>query len=179
MKRKPKTLKMDAMSHQGKATLGQLVPKSDATRTTAEIGEPSGESYKTVQRYIRLTNLIPEMLDYVDDGRMSLTPAVELSYLTEPEQRAALEAMTSEDCTPSLPQACRLKKLSQAGQLTPEALAEILCEEKANQKEKLKIPMERIRGFFPRDYTTAQIEDSIVKLCEAAYRKKQRDRDAR
>lgn len=164
-------MKMDAISHQGTAC-GQVGHKSREYVSDTESG-------RQIQRYIRLTNLLPEILNYVDDGRMSLTPAVELSYLTGPEQENLLVAMTSEDCTPSLSQACRMKKLSQDGLLTPEGLAEILCAEKANQKEKLKIPMERIRGFFPKDYTTVQIEDSIVKLCEAAYRKKQRDRDAR
>ena len=104
---------------------------------------------------------------------------MELSYLTEAEQTALLDAMACEDCTPSLSQACRMKKLSREGALTPEVLDAILCEEKANQKEKVKIPMERIRSFFPKDYTTAQIEETIVKLCEAAFRKKQRDRNAR
>lgn len=164
-------LKMDAVSHQG-TTCGQVGHKSRENISDTESG-------RQIQRYIRLTSLLPEILEYVDDGRMSLTPAVELSYLSEPEQRNLLEAMAREDRTPSLSQACRLKKLSQGGLLTPEGLAEILCEEKANQKEKLKIPMERIRGFFPKDYSAMQIEDSIVKLCEAQYRKKQRDRDVR
>ena len=109
-------LKIDAMSRQGQRTdltLGQLVPKLDDNRTTAEIGEQVGESYKTIQRYIRLTNLIPQILDCVDSGKIALTPAVELSYLTVQEQRDLLDTMESEDCTPSLSQAQQLKKLSQ------------------------------------------------------------------
>lgn len=164
-------LKMDALSHQG-ITCGQVGHKSREDISDTESG-------RQIQRYIRLTHLLPEMLDMVDEGKIAITPAVELSYLTEAEQTALLDAMACEDCTPSLSQACRMKKLSREGALTPEVLDAILCEEKANQKEKVKIPMERIRSFFPKDYTTAQIEETIVKLCEAAFRKKQRDRNAR
>jgi len=167
-------LKYEALRHQGASCQVGTKLRSDEL-----MAETADESARQIQRYIRLTKLLPEILEYVDNGRMSLTPAAELSYLTVPEQHNLLEDMRSEDCTPSLSQACRLKKLSQDGLLTPEELAEILCEEKANQKEKLRIPMERIRGFFPKDYTTAQIEDSIIKFCETQYRKKQRDRDAR
>ena len=137
------------------------------------------ESYKTVQRYIRLTDLIPEILQYVDDGKIAFTPAVELSYLAEQEQHDLIETMESEDCTPSLSQAQRLKKLSQEGHLNMDVIFTIFTEEKANQKEKLKIPMERLRNFFPKDYTAAQMEETIVKMCEERYHKKMRDRDAR
>ena len=171
-------MKADAMAHQGwrsDLTSGQLVPKSDDNRTTAQIGADMGDSYKTVQRYIRLTNLIPEILQYVDDGRISFTPAVELSYLNEQEQQDLLEQIEQSDCTPSLSQACRFKKISQGEGLTPEVIAEIMEEEKANQKERVKIPTEKLRKYFPKNYTVQQIEDEIIKLCEKNYRMKQRD----
>jgi ParB family chromosome partitioning protein len=115
----------------------------------------------------------------VDEGRIAFTPATELSYLAEKEQRDLLDTMESEDCTPSLSQAQRMKRLSQEGHLNMDVIFAILTEEKANQKEKLKIPVERVRDFFPKDYTAAQMEETIVKMCEDWYRKKMRDRDAR
>ena len=140
-------MKAEALAHQGwrtDLTSRQLVPKSDDNRTTAQIGADTGDSYKTVQRYIRLTNLIPEILRYVDEGRISFTPAVDLSYLNEQEQYDLLEQMELNDCTPSLSQACRFKKLSQEDGLTPEVIATIMSEEKANQREMFKVPMERM-----------------------------------
>ena len=171
-------MKADAMNHKGwrtDLTSGQVVPKSDDNRTTAQIGADTGDSYKTVQRYIRLTNLIPEILQYVDEGRISFTPAVELSYLNEQEQQDLLEQIEENDCTPSLSQACRFKKISQAEGLTPEVIAEIMSEDKANQKERIKIPTEKLRKYFPKNYTVEQIEDEIIRLCEKNYRNKQRD----
>lgn len=167
---------MEAKSRQGyrtDLTSGQVVPKSGDNRTTAEIGEPYGESYKTVQRYIRLTHLLPKLLEYVDEGRIAFTPAVELSYLNDIEQQDLIEAIEGEDCTPSLSQAVRMKKLSQQGVLDDDKILEIMAEEKANQKERIKIPTERIRKYFPKNYSTSQIEDEIVKLCEAHYKRKQ------
>ena len=173
-------LKMDAMSRQGHRTdltSGQLVPKSDDNRTSAEIGEPYGESYKTVQRYIRLTYLHPKLLEYVDEGRIAFTPAVELSYLNDIEQQDLIQTIESEDCTPSLSQAVRMKKLSQAGELDDDKIFEIMSEEKANQKERIKIPAEKLRKYFPRDFSASQIEDAIIKMCEAQYRKKQQQKE--
>lgn len=173
-------LKMDAMSRQGHRsdlTSGQLVPKSDDNRTSAEIGEPHGESYKTVQRYIRLTYLHPKLLEYVDEGRIAFTPAVELSYLNDIEQQDLIQTIESEDCTPSLSQAVRMKKLSQQGLLDDDKIFKIMSEEKANQKERIKIPTERVRKFFPESYTKAQIEDAIVKLCEANYKRRQKQQE--
>ena len=175
-------LKMEAMSRQGHRTdltSGQVVPKSDDNRTSAEIGEPYGESYKTVQRYIRLTYLHPKLLEYVDEGRIAFTPAVELSYLNDIEQQDLIQAIESEDCTPSLSQAVRMKKLSQAGELDDDKILEIMSEEKANQKERIKIPTERVRKFFPKNYTNSQIEDEIVRLCEAHYKRKKRQQPER
>ncbi len=175
-------LKAEALSHQGKRTdltSGQFVPKSDDNRTSAEIGEPYGESYKTVQRYIRLTNLHPKLLEYVDEGRIAFTPAVELSYLNDIEQQDLIEIIESEDCTPSLSQAVRMKKLSQQGLLADDKILEIMSEKKANQKERIKIPTERVRKFFPKSYSNTQIEEVIIKLCEAHYKRKHRDEPER
>ena len=172
-------MKADAMAHQGwrsDLTSGQVVPKSDDNRTTAMIGEDMGDSYKTVQRYIRLTNLIPEILEYVDEGRISFTPAVELSYLNEQEQYDLLEQMEINDCTPSLSQACRFKKISYEQGLTPEVIAEIMSEEKANQKEMFKVPMERIRKYIPKG-NAKQTEDFVLKACEHYYKVLQRKKE--
>ena len=168
-------MKLDAMKHQGwrsDLTSPQVVAKS---RTTEMVGADTGDSHEQVRRYIRLTNLIPEILQYVDEGRISFTPAVELSYLNEQEQQDLLEQIEQSDCTPSLSQACRFKKISQGEGLTPEVIAEIMEEEKANQKERVKIPTEKLRKYFPKNYTVQQIEDEIIKLCENNYRMKQRD----
>ena len=168
-------MKLDAMKHQGwrsDLTSPQVVAKS---RTTEMVGADTGDSHEQVRRYIRLTNLIPEILQYVDDGRISFTPAVELSYLNAQEQQDLLEQIEQSDCTPSLSQACRFKKISQGEGLTPEVIAEIMEEEKANQKERVKIPTEKLRKYFPKNYTVQQIEDEIIKLCEKNYRMKQRD----
>ena len=168
-------MKLDAMKHQGwrsDLTSNQLGGKLE---TADLVGAETGDSKNQVRRYIRLTNLIPEILQYVDDGRISFTPAVELSYLNEQEQQDLLEQIEQSDCTPSLSQACRFKKISQGEGLTPEVIAEIMEEEKANQKERVKIPTEKLRKFFPKNYTVQQIEDEIIKLCEKNYRMKQRD----
>ena len=173
-------LKMEAMKRQGHRsdlTSGQVVPKSDDNRTSAEIGEAYGESYKTVQRYIRLTYLHPKLLEYVDEGRIAFTPAVELSYLNDIEQQDLIQTIESEDCTPSLSQAVRMKKLSQQGLLDDDKILEIMSEEKANQKERIKIPTEKLRKYFPRDFSASQIEDAIIKMCEAQYRKKQQQKE--
>ena len=172
-------MKADAMAHQGwrsDLTSGQVVPKSDDNRTTAMIGEDMGDSYKTVQRYIRLTNLIPEILEYVDEGRISFTPAVELSYLNEQEQYDLLEQMEINDCTPSLSQACRFKKISYEQGLTPEIIAEIMSEEKANQREMFKVPMERIRKYIPKG-NAKQTEEFVLKACEHYYKVLQRKKE--
>ncbi|HBR31895.1 MAG TPA: hypothetical protein DD733_07405 [Clostridiales bacterium] len=157
-------MKMESMKHQG--TLSQVATKSD---TAAEIGKQQGESRDQVFRYIRLTNLIPELLQYVDDGKIALTPAVELSYLTKEEQTALSETIVSEQCTPSLSQAQRMKKLSRAEGLTPEIIAAMMSEAKANQRETLKLPLERVRQFAPKA-NQKQLEDFVLKACEH-YRK--------
>lgn len=167
-------LKMEALSHQGKRTdltSAQVEPKL----STEIIGESENVSRETVKRYIRLTKLLPELLKYVDEGQIAFTPAVELSYLNDIEQQDLLEAIESEYCTPSLSQAVRMKKLSQAGKLNDDKILEIMSEEKANQKERIKIPTERVRKYFPQSYSNAQIKEAIIKLCEAHYKRKQRN----
>ncbi|MBE6772835.1 MAG: ParB/RepB/Spo0J family partition protein [Ruminococcaceae bacterium] len=176
-------LKYEALKAQGKRndlTLGQPVPKSDDNRTMSVIGEDVGESYKTVQRYIRLTNLIPELLELVDEGKIAFTPAVELSYLTDGQQYALLGTIEEEECTPSFSQAVRFKKLSQTNELNTEQIETIMQEDKANQKETIKFPLEQLQQFSPRA-NKKELEDFVLKACEY-YRKfliKQRDRDAR
>ena len=157
-------LKMEALKHRG-ITCGQVGHKSRDSLTDDDSG-------RQVQRYIRLTHLIPELLQFVDDGKIALTPAVELSYLPEKAQTYLLEEMRRNDCTPSLSQAIRLKKEYQAKALTVPKLRSIMGEEKANQKDRLKIPMERIRKFFPNSYTPIQIEEAVIKLCEKDYRRR-------
>lgn len=171
-------LKMEAMKHQGQRsdlTLGQVVPKSGSNRSTALIGDPMGDGYKTVQRYIRLTNLIPEILQKVDEGRIAFTPAVELSYLTQQEQQDLLETMECGDCTPSLSQAVQLKKLSQAGALDVEGIVTLMSQPKANQAEKISFRVNDLRRFFPKSYDTAQIQEAILKLLSDYQKRRQRE----
>ena len=150
-------LKRDALSHQGKTShqVGEKLP------TTAIIGKDGGDSMNQVLRYIRLTNLIPSVLQKVDEGRIALTPAVELSYLTEWEQRDLLETMESEDCTPSLSQAIQMKALSQSGQLDMDTIFHIMTQPKANQQEKISFKVSELRDFFPRHDTAAQMMQEI------------------
>ncbi len=162
-------LKMEAMSHQG--TSCQVGTKS---RTDEMIGESTQESARQVQRYIRLTYLIPELLQFVDDGKIALTPAVELSYLPEKAQACLLEEMRRNDCTPSLSQAIRMKKLYQTGNLSPEEIASIIQEEKANQQEKVSFKTGDLRKFFPKSYSAAQMQETILKLLSEYQRKRQR-----
>ena len=172
-------LKMEAMKRQGfrsDLTSTQVVAK---LRSGDLVGQGMNEGRETVRRYIRLTNLIPEILQKVDEGRIALTPAVELSYLTHEEQKNLVSEMDYTDATPNLSQAQRMREFSRQGRLSEDVICAIMGEEKANQKEKLKIPMDRIRKFFPRSYTTAQMETEIVKLCEAQYRRRQRSREER
>lgn len=165
-------MKMEAMSRQGQRTDITSNQVGRKLETAEIIGNTSGESKNQVRRYIRLTYLLPELLQLVDDGKIALTPAVELSYLPEKAQTCLLEEMRRNDCTPSLSQAIRLKKEYQAKTLTVPKLRSIMGEEKANQKDRLKIPMERIRKFFPNSYTPIQIEEAVIKLCEKDYRRR-------
>ena len=166
-------MKMDALSRQGQRTdltSRQVVGKLETADLIAE-----NESGRQVQRYIRLTELIPQILSMVDAGRIALTPAVELSYLTQQEQQDLLDTMESEDCTPSLSQAVQMKKLSQSGELTMDKIFEILREPKANQQEKISFRVDDLRKFFPKSYSVARIQERILKLLEADCRKRQRE----
>ena len=171
-------LKLEAMNRQGQRT--DLTSTQDVSkfRTNELIGEANGDSRETVRRYIRLTHLLPELLAKVDEGQIAFTPAVHLSHLSSAEQGWVLDEMERNDCTPSVGQAYHLKEHSMAGILTRDFVAGLMSQEKANQKERLKIPMERIRKFFPKHYTTAQMEDEIVKMCEARFRRRA-ERDER
>ena len=166
-------MKLEAMKHQGE--------RSDSS--SGQVGHKSrdfiseGESGRTVQRYIRLTYLAKPLLDMVDEQKIAFSPAVELSYLTKQEQAELWDIIQSEACTPSLSQAVRMKKLSQSAALTPEAILDIMSEIKANQRERVRIDVSTIRKYFPRSYTARQMEESILKLLEAQYRKRQRDRE--
>ena len=167
-------MKMEALKAQGKRndlTLSQVATKSD---TASEIGKATNESRDQVFRYIRLTNLIPEILSLVDEGRIALTPAVELSYLTEQEQTYLLDIIESEDCTPSLSQAVRLKKLSKEKTLTADKIYAVMSEEKANQKERISFPLEDIRRFFPKSYTQRDVYNARLKLVGADYMRRER-----
>ncbi len=159
-------MKMEAMSHQGQRsdlTSSQVATKLDSA---SSIGKSQGESRDQVFRYIRLTYLIPEILQMVDEKKIALTPAVELSYLTESQQRDLLETMESEDCTPSLSQSQQLKKLSQSGALSMDRILELLQQPKANQEEKLRFDLKDIRRYFPKNYTTERIQKTILQLLE-------------
>ena len=167
-------MKMDAMRHQG--TSSQLGTK---LRTDELIAQKSGESRNQIHRYIRLTNLIPDILQMVDDGKIALTPAVELSYLTKDEQEDLLTTMESEDCTPSLSQANQMKRLSQTGQLNLDTILEIMLQIKPNQREKISFLTEDISKYFPTTYTPARMQETIMKLLDEYQKKRQRNREER
>ena len=174
-------LKAEALNHQGKrdTTSGQIVPKSDDNRATAQIGEQTGESYKTVQRYIRLTNLIPELLDMMDEGKIAFSVGVELSFLDDQLQYDVLNACELNDNTPSYAQAVSMHKAYTAGELDRDGIDAIMSEEKANQRETVKIPAERLRGKIPGSYSAQQQLEYIVKAVDHYYRYLQRQREAR
>ena len=166
-------MKMDAISHQGTS---RQVGEKWSVQVLSEAGS---DSERQVHRFIRLTNLIPEILQMVDQGKIALTPAVELSYLKESEQRDLLETMESEDCTPSLSQSQQLKKLSQSGELDMDRIFELMRQPKANQEEKLRFDMKDIRRYFPKNYSTEKIQQTILRLLERYERNWRRNRDER
>ena len=171
-------MKLDAMKHQGKRTdltSGQIGQK---LKTSAEIvAAQAGESYKQLQRYIRLTELQPELLDMVDSKKLAFNPAVELSYLKPDEQKDFLEAMDAAQTTPSLSQAQRIKKLSQAGMCTLDAMCEVMNEEKKDDLSKVTISHEVLRKYFPRSYTPKQMEAQIIKLLDQWQKRKKRENE--
>ncbi len=172
-------MKMEAMKAQGKRTdltLSQAATKSD---TAAEIGKARNESRDQVFRYIRLTHLVPELLQKVDEGVIALSPAVELSYLSEEQQKILLDAMSLNDCTPSHAQSIRMKKAAQQGTLSSDSIYEIMAEEKANQAERISFKVQDLRGFFPKNYTQKQMTDTILKLLYEHQRRLERKRNSR
>ena len=169
-------MKMDAMKAQGRRTdltLSQLATKSD---TAAEIGKSQKESRDQVFRYIRLTYLIPELLDKVDGGVIALSPAVELSYLSKEQQKMLLDAMNLNDCTPSHAQSIRMKKQAQQNTLSSDGIYEIMSEEKGNQTERISFKVQDLKGFFPKNFTQKQMTDTILKLLYEYNRKLERSR---
>ena len=172
-------MKMEAMKAQGKRTdltLSQAATKSD---TAAEIGKARNESRDQVFRYIRLTHLVPELLQKVDEGVIALSPAVELSYLSEEQQNILLDAISLNDCTPSHAQSIRMKKAAQQGTLSLESIYEIMSEEKANQTERISFKVQDLKAFFPKNYTQKQMTDTILKLLYDYNRKLERSRRSR
>ena len=159
-------MKLEAMKHQGKVT-----SRKDCTKTRSDemIAQEAHVSARTIQNYIRLTYLVKPILDQVDEGRIAFSPAVELSFMSRQEQAELWDIMSSEDSTPSLSQAVRLKKLSQKGELTPERIYEIMREEKANQRERVRIDVNQLRKYFPKGYTALQMEKKILQLLEENY----------
>lgn len=168
-------MKLDAMRRQaGRPSKENLSPLETNLRTSAVIAQATGDSRAQVDRFIRLTNLIPEILDMVDDGRIAFRPAVELSYLTEQEQGTLYDTMGREDCTPSLAQAIKMKAFSRDGKLTDAVILSIMEEEKPNQREQFRLPRDRINRFFKPGTPAQTIEDTIIRALEL-YRKRQRD----
>jgi ParB family chromosome partitioning protein len=171
-------MKMEAMKHQGERTdltSGQLGRKSDGKESRELIAEQTGESARQVQRFINLTNLIPELLDMVDRKEIAFNPAVELSFLKKEEQQGFLEAMDYGQSTPSLSQAQRIKKLSQAGMCTQDAMNTIMNEEKKSELDTVTLKNDVLRKYFPRSYTPKQMQDTIIRLLEQWQKKRQRD----
>ena len=164
-------MKMDAIKHQGKTTSPQLAAKS---RSDDEVGQKEGISGDTVRRYIRLTELIPELLDMVDNGQIKFNPAVELSYLAREEQKDFLEAMDYAQAAPSLSQAQRIKKLAQSGECTLEAMCDIMNEIKKGELDRVTFKTDSLRKYFPKSYTSKQMEDKIIQLLEQWQKKRDR-----
>ena len=168
-------MKRDALNHQGIAS-----PQvGEKLLTVEKIGADSGDSKNQVLRYIRLTYLISELLEMVDENKIAFNPAVEISYLDQSEQRVLLNAMELNDCTPSHAQSIRLKKLSQEVVLQDQTIYDILAEQKPNQQEQYKFKREDIRKYFPKSYTDKQVCDTVIKLLEQWQRRRERDRDSR
>ncbi len=167
-------MKLEAMNRQGQRTDLTSSPLGTKLRTDEKIAQEAGESRNQVHRYIRLTELEPPMLGMVDEGKIAFRPAVEISYLPKEQQKTLFDTMESEDCTPSLAQAIKMKQFSQEGRLNEDVILSILSEEKPNQKEQFKMPRERISKYFPPGTPAQKIEDTIIKALEL-YRKRQRD----
>ena len=171
-------MKLEAIKHQGQhsdRTCDQVGNKSDRKRSIQQIAEEAGESKSQIHRYVRLTELTPNLQKMVDDKKIALTPAVELSYLKPKEQELLLETIESEQATPSLSQAQRLKKLSQMGALTEDIMLQVMSEQKKPERDDVTIKAETIRKYFPKNYTPLQIQNTIIRLIEAWHKNKQKD----
>lgn len=172
-------MRLEAMNRQGQRTDLTLTPVVSKSRSNEILGETGGESREQVRRYIRLTYLIPPLLDLVDTGKIAFRPAVELSYLTEEEQNGLLDSISSEQSTPSLAQALKMKEFSQNGRLNADVILSIMCEQKPNQKEKISFQSERLKPFIPKNFTAKQTEDYVIKALEYyhRYQLRQKERD--
>lgn len=171
-------MKLEALKRQGARndlTSGQVVPKSEENRAREIVAESVGESGRQVQRYIRLTELQPELQKMVDDGKIAITPAVEVSYLKPEEQKLLVETIESEQATPSLSQAQRMKKLSQSGELNDDTMLGIMLEQKKPERMDITIPAEVLQKYFPRSYTPQKMQETIIKLLEGWHRKRQQN----
>lgn len=172
-------MRLEAMNRQGQRTDLTSTPVVSKSRSNEMLGEVGGESREQVRRYIRLTHLIPPLLDLVDSGKIAFRPAVELSYLTEEEQNSLLDSIRSEQSTPSLAQALKMKEFSQNGRLNADVILSIMCEQKPNQKEKISFQSERLKPFIPKNFTAKQTEDYVIKALEYyhRYQLRQKERD--
>ena len=172
-------MRLEAMNRQGQRTDLTSTPVVSKSRSNEMLGEVGGESREQVRRYIRLTHLIPPLLDLVDAGKIAFRPAVELSYLTEEEQNSLLDSISSEQSTPSLTQALKMKEFSQNGRLNADVILSIMCEQKPNQKEKISFQSERLKPFIPKNFTAKQTEDYVIKALEYyhRYQLRQKERD--
>ena len=169
-------MKLEAMKRQGQRSDLTSTPLVSKSRSNEELGQKNGDSREQVRRFIRLTELIPSVLDMVDSGKIAFRPAVELSYLSKEQQQSLYDTMECEDCTPSLAQAFKMKEFSRDGKLTAEVILSIMQEEKPNQREQFKIPKERISKYFAPGTPAQKIEDTIIKALEL-YRRRERQRD--
>ena len=169
-------MKLEAMKRQGQRSDLTSTPVVSKSRSNEELGQKNGDSREQVRRFIRLTELIPPMLDMVDSGKIAFRPAVELSYLSKEQQQSLYDTMECEDCTPSLAQAIKMKEFSRDGKLTEEVILSIMQEEKPNQREQFKMPKERISKYFAPGTPAQKIEDTIIKALEL-YRKRERQRE--
>ena len=171
-------MRLDAMKRQGQRTdltCATVLHKLEGKKSREILAEQFGESHEQIRKYIRLTNLLPDLLSKVDEGKIAMRPAVEISYLAENEQQSLLDSIESEDSTPSYAQALKMRRFSQEGNLTDEVILSIMEEEKPNQKEQFKMPKERIAKFFPEGTPKEKMEDTIIKALEL-YRKRERQR---
>ena len=169
-------MKLDAMKRQGRRTDLTSVPMGPKFRSNEELAKQSKDSVTQIKRYIRLTELIPPVLDMVDEGKIALRPAVELSYLTKEQQKCLFDTMEMEDCTPSHAQAIKMKQFAAKGTLTPDVILSIMMEEKPNQAEQFKMPKKRIEKYFPKGTPSKEIEKTIIRALELL-RKREREKD--